>query len=261
MVWDEPSGDVTEMTTPENRFELSWRAPHYLLIAGGIGVTPIFGMAPALISGGQSVRMIYGGRSQAQLAFRDELETLLGGDLQLFVEKKGAVSISMRNFPPALDAESCVCGPIGLLNASKAVWQRAGRWPMSRLRLRGIRRQRPLWRKRILVEIPSCKRPSRCAQTRVCSRLLQSGVDMVHDCQRGECGLCAVGVLDHEATIDHRDVFFSPTERALKCQNVRLRFEGAGRHDLDRYWISKRTTLIELKLGSVAGFSDRLRPD
>nr|MCA0806457.1 2Fe-2S iron-sulfur cluster binding domain-containing protein [Rhizobium sp. T1473] len=35
--------------------------------------------------------------------------------------------------------------------------------------------------------------------------LLQSGVDMVYDCQRGECGLCAVGVLDHEATIDHRD--------------------------------------------------------
>ncbi|MGO7428183.1 2Fe-2S iron-sulfur cluster-binding protein, partial [Rhizobium ruizarguesonis] len=44
-------------------------------------------------------------------------------------------------------------------------------------------------------------------------------VDMVYDCQRGECGLCAVGVLDPEATIDHRDVFFSPTERA---QNVRM---------------------------------------
>ncbi|WP_339151154.1 FAD-binding oxidoreductase (plasmid) [Rhizobium sp. T1473] len=71
-VWSLNPGDVTEMTTPENRFELSWRASHYLLIAGGIGVTPIFGMAPALISGGQSVRMIYGGRSQAQLAFRDE---------------------------------------------------------------------------------------------------------------------------------------------------------------------------------------------
>jgi vanillate O-demethylase ferredoxin subunit len=219
-VWSLNPGDVTEMTTPENRFELSWRASHYLLIAGGIGVTPIFGMAPALISGGQSVRMIYGGRSQAQLAFRDELETLLGDDLELFVEEEGRsfdLDAEFSRLP--LDAESYVCGPIGLLNASKAAWQRAGR-PMSRLRFEVFGDSGHYGESAFWVEIPALRKAVEVRPDQsMLEALLQSGVDMVYDCQRGECGLCAVGVLDPEATIDHRDVFFSPTERA---QNVRM---------------------------------------
>jgi vanillate O-demethylase ferredoxin subunit len=43
--------------------------------------------------------------------------------------------------------------------------------------------------------------------------LMGAGVEMIYDCQRGECGLCAVTVLEREGGIDHRDVFFSPEEK------------------------------------------------
>jgi vanillate O-demethylase ferredoxin subunit len=43
--------------------------------------------------------------------------------------------------------------------------------------------------------------------------LIGAGVEMIYDCQRGECGLCAVSVLEAEGPIDHRDVFLSAEER------------------------------------------------
>jgi ferredoxin len=44
--------------------------------------------------------------------------------------------------------------------------------------------------------------------------LLESGVEMIYDCQRGECGLCAVRIVEHQNEVDHRDVFFSAEEKA-----------------------------------------------
>jgi vanillate O-demethylase ferredoxin subunit len=43
--------------------------------------------------------------------------------------------------------------------------------------------------------------------------LMQAGVEMIYDCRRGECGLCAVDIDHADAEIDHRDVFFSQAER------------------------------------------------
>src|SRR5690606_21515711 len=54
-MWALGVGDAVRLTLPENRFELSWRAGHYLLLAGGLGVTPIYGMARALAARGASL--------------------------------------------------------------------------------------------------------------------------------------------------------------------------------------------------------------
>jgi ferredoxin-NADP reductase len=39
-MWALNTGDAVRLTLPENRFELSWRAPHYLLLAGGASALP-----------------------------------------------------------------------------------------------------------------------------------------------------------------------------------------------------------------------------
>ncbi|WP_127071722.1 2Fe-2S iron-sulfur cluster-binding protein [Pelagibacterium lentulum] len=49
--------------------------------------------------------------------------------------------------------------------------------------------------------------------------LTEAGVDMIFDCQRGKCGLCAVGIIETDGQIDHRDVFFSEEE---KHENKRM---------------------------------------
>ncbi|PCO29969.1 hypothetical protein, partial [Escherichia coli] len=46
--------------------------------------TPIYGMAKVLVARGQSVRLIYGAKSRAQMAFSKELQALLGDGLEAF---------------------------------------------------------------------------------------------------------------------------------------------------------------------------------
>ena len=41
-----------------------------------------------------------------------------------------------------------------------------------------------------------------------------AGVEMIFDCRRGECGLCALPILAVDGIVDHRDVFFNDEEKA-----------------------------------------------
>lgn len=214
-MWGLKAGMPVRLTLPENRFELSWRASHYLLLAGGIGITPIYGMAMALATRGASLRLVYAARSRSLMAFADELQDVLGDRLSLCDNAEGQhidLAAEFAALPP--DAECYLCGPIGMLEAAKLAWAAAGR-PVSRLRYEvfgdsGLFAEAPF-----TVDILNHDGavPVRSDQT-LLEALLGAGVDMIYDCQRGECGLCAVTVLEHAAPIDHRDVFLSAEEKA-----------------------------------------------
>ena len=214
-MWTLKPGDAVRLTLPENRFELSWRAGHYLLIAGGIGITPIYGMAQALSARGASVELLYGARSRGLMAFAGELEEMLGDRLTLFDNSEGAhidLAAAFASTPP--DCEVYLCGPIGMLEAAKAAWQAAGR-PVSRLRYEVFGDSGVHAEERFRVDIANHDlsvevRPDET----LLDALIGAGVDMVYDCQRGECGLCAVKVLERSGEIDHRDVFLSVEEKA-----------------------------------------------
>lgn len=213
-VWGLSIGDETEMTEPENRFELSWRASHYLLIAGGIGITPIYGMARALLARGQSVRLIYGAKSRAQMAFADELQSLMGGSLASFVQDEGQAFDLTAEFAALPDnGEAYICGPHGLLEAARNTWRESGR-SMSRLRFEVFGDSGRFAEQPFSVTVPQYGRTVevRADQTML-DALMEAGIDMVYDCRRGECGLCAVNIVEASAPLDHRDVFFSPEER------------------------------------------------
>ncbi len=214
-IWSLHAGDRGEMTVPENRFELSWRAPHYLLLAGGIGVTPIYGMARTLAASGQSFRMVYGASSVAAMPFLNELRELLGDRLELFPADQGkTIDLAAEIAVLPENAELYVCGPLGMLTAVKQAWVRAGR-PVSRLRYEvfgdnGKFAEMPfevsVANKNVTVQV----RPDQS----LLDALIGAGVEMIYDCQRGECGLCAVQILELEGgTVDYRDVFFSDEEK------------------------------------------------
>ncbi len=213
-IWQLKPGDETEMTEPENRFELSWRASHYLLVAGGIGITPIYGMARALTARGQSVHLLYAARSRAQMPFIRELEDLSGLEMTAFLQDEGQMldlKSAFAALPP--DGEVYICGPHGLLEAARTVWEESGR-PMSRLRFEVFGDSGRFIEQPFEVEVAGTgRRVSVRADESMLDALMEAGVDMIYDCRRGECGLCAVGVVEATATIDHRDVFFSAEER------------------------------------------------
>lgn len=213
-IWSLSPGDETEMTEPENRFELSWRASRYLLIAGGIGITPIYGMAKALGARGQSIRLIYGAKSVSQMAFLEELKEELGGNLQTFVQDEGqGFDLDAEFAALPADGEVYICGPHGLLEAARNAWQKSGR-PMSRLRFEVFGDSGRYIEQPFEVTVAGLGRTvSVSADQTMLDALIEAGVDMIYDCRRGECGLCAVTIVNASTPVDHRDVFFSSEER------------------------------------------------
>lgn len=214
-MWDLAEGGAVRLTLPENRFELSWRAGHYLLLAGGIGITPIYGMAKALAARGASLRLVYAARSRGLMAFAEELQTLLGERLSLRDNSLGQhIDLAAEFAALPAGAECYLCGPIGMLEAAKTAWVASGR-PVSRLRYEVFGDSGLFSENAFTVDVLNrdISVPVRPDQT-LLDALRDAGVEMIYDCQRGECGLCAVNIVDHDSAIDHRDVFFSAEEKA-----------------------------------------------
>ena len=91
-------------------------------------------MALALAEAGAEFRLLYACRSRQDLAFGDELTVRLGDRLQVFIDEEGGrVDLAAEIARLAPGGEFYVCGPIGLLEATKRQWQDSGR-PVDGLR-------------------------------------------------------------------------------------------------------------------------------
>jgi len=117
-------GNRIKISSPLNHFELSHKANQYLLVAGGIGITPLIGMAKELKKKGADVFMIYIGKQASEMPFIEELQELLGDKLILHYSNKDG----MYNLENILDfVSSCtfvyLCGPLGLMNALRKIWE------------------------------------------------------------------------------------------------------------------------------------------
>jgi ferredoxin-NADP reductase len=223
-MWNLSVGDTLNISKPSNHFELTANltehALDYLLIAGGIGITPMLGMAQRLAARGAKVQMRYAARSTAELAYLEELRTALGTDLQVFCDDAGQ-QIDLDFEIAALPARGqlWMCGPLALLDAARAAWARAGR-AAADLRFETFGNSGQFEAQAFWVEIPRHQlRLEVPANRSLLSVLEQAGVQTLYECERGECGLCAMDVVSVSGTVDHRDVFFSAHE---KLGNQRL---------------------------------------
>ncbi|HEY9067562.1 MAG TPA: PDR/VanB family oxidoreductase [Burkholderiaceae bacterium] len=213
-LWSLPVGAKLLIGEPANHFELPLAAPQYLLVAGGIGVTPIVGMAQQLAARGADVRMLYAARGATEFALRDELQAVLGERLRTFASDAGqriAFDAEIAALHP--QAVLLACGPLTMLDAVRAAWARTPR-PATHLRFEtfgsgGAAANEAFWvrlpRHGIELQVP----PERT----LLDVLNDHGIDTLYDCRRGECGLCAVDVIEAHGRIDHRDVFFSTREK------------------------------------------------
>jgi len=214
-MWHLAAGDEVRIASPSNHFELGHDSTEYLLIAGGIGITPLTSMAHALATRGTPLRLIYAARQQCELAFADDLRKLLGSRMQTFADDAGErIDFAAEFARLCSGAEAYVCGPLGMLEAAREAWAAAGR-PAHRLRFEtfgasGHFQTEPFW-----VKVPRHDVEIRVgAEETLLDALTRAGVPVLSDCQRGECGLCALDVREVHGRIDHRDVFFSTHERA-----------------------------------------------
>lgn len=212
-----PVGTTLQVSAPRNLFALA-PAPHSVLVAGGIGVTPILAMARQLQRDGQPFELHYCARSAARMAFRDEI--LAGA----FADRARLYCSDAADAPPFDAAAVCraaptgahlyVCGPAGFMDHVLAAARAAG-WDDARLHREHFAAapqpatgdqpfQLRLARSGQTLDVP--------AGTTALQALLDHGVDIHYSCEAGVCGSCVTPVLD--GTPDHRDSFLMPAERA-----------------------------------------------
>lgn len=209
-------GDRVSASGPINQFELAVAEGEVLLLAGGVGITPIFSMAAALVGGGRDFRLHYLGRADGEIAFTDALAEICTDRLSLHYDDTppGRPDFGELIAPLADDGDVYVCGPAGMIEAVKTAWALAGR-PAGRLHFELFTATpAPAAGDRAFeVEIKSTGQVVTVAPDQsIIDALEEAGVDVVYDCRRGDCGICQTDVLD--GIPEHRDVVLTDEEKA-----------------------------------------------
>lgn len=213
-MWTLAVGDQIEVRFARNTFAVDYSGTEHVLLAGGIGVTPLIGIARALKSAGKHVSFHYCVNSLAQAAFVDEIRGFLGSALVLHAPGAGR-RLSPHSFVAGLtpDTRLHMCGPLSLMAEVQRCWHERG-LPQTGLRYEtfgaSCTSDAEPFEVRIAQGVGCISVPR---DRTLLDALLDSGHDVMFDCRRGECGLCKVSVLKLDGRIDHRDVFFSEREK------------------------------------------------
>ena len=213
-MWTLKPGARIEVSTPASLLEIDWSSKSYCLIAGGIGVTPMLGIAGALMRRNADILFHYAVKSRGDAAFLDELSDRLGDRLIVHAGDEGRridLDHTFACLPP--NASTILCGPMRLLEAARRGWAAAGR-PAADLRYETFGSSGLLPTEPFRVRIDHAGREILVpANKSMLDALNEAGVEVISDCQRGECGVCAIDILAVDGQVDHRDVFFSDHQK------------------------------------------------
>lgn len=209
-------GSALKASAPASNFEPVYGPHHYLLLAGGIGVTPMLSLARALIAQNASVQMLYAIRSKDEQAYLGDLQSLLGDRLRVFAaDRNERLDVAAEIDALAESAQLYLCGPMRLMDAAREHWLNAGR-AAAQLRYETFGSSGHYLPQDFTVRVPRLGLELQVrAEQSMLDALTDAGVAMVSNCRRGECGLCAIDVLETDGVLDHRDVFFSSRQHAV----------------------------------------------
>lgn len=204
------SGDRLRVSAPKNGFALDVSKAPALLVAGGIGITPLVSMAAALTAQGRDWRMIHAARHRGAVAFSGELPA------DRVTWHLDDVAGGPADLGPVLGAAApgthlYVCGPRPMIDAARAHAEAAGFTP-DRIHFELFEAAAPeAGDQPFEVEINDSRVFTVPAGQTILQVLEAGGVDIMYDCRRGDCGICRTDV--RAGTPDHRDVVLSQSER------------------------------------------------
>ena len=208
-------GTLLQISHPNNNFALDRRNQNVLLIAGGIGITPIFSMTRSLARRRCDYRVFYAGRQAAGMAYHDELQQLAADRVRFhYSDSQGQPDLQalLRGQPEGTWVY--VCGPKPMIAATHAAAANLG-WAAERVRSEMFTSAISGDAKPFSVNLQrSGKTVQVGSDVSILDALLAEGIPVLHDCRRGECGLCPLSVIKAEGGIDHHDHYLSPEEQA-----------------------------------------------
>lgn len=208
-------GDVLAISEPRNNFPLRRDSLHTILIAGGIGITPMLAMARALANTDLPFELHTFAQSREHVAFPemlDELGSSAIGHLGLSPdETRSELERLLADQAPS--RHLYVCGPGPMLEVTREIAADAG-WPDDTVHFEYFKNDLDiddsssfdleLARSALSLRVP--------AGSTILDVLRDNGVPTTSSCEQGACGSCVATVLEGEP--DHQDVHLNTTERA-----------------------------------------------
>ena len=208
-------GSTLQISRPRNNFELHTGASHSVLVAGGIGITPIYCMFRQLLALGRSAQLIYCARSRKEAALVEELSGLDAKVVFHFNDEKDSAPDLRRYLAgqPA-DTHFYCCGPTPMLDAFESTCESLG-YPHAHIERFTAAELPPSEdaQDSYTVELKKSGRSLSIEPgLNLLDVLLEAGCDIDYSCREGVCGSCETRVLEGE--VDHRDGVLSKAERA-----------------------------------------------
>ncbi|MFD2090996.1 PDR/VanB family oxidoreductase [Blastococcus deserti] len=207
-------GDPVTATGPRSAFAPVSTARHHVLVAGGIGITPMLSHARAAVRWGRSFELLYGHRPGAG-AHLPELRDLCGARLSAYEstsEMLDRVRAVLTDSP--IGTHVYVCGPAPLIAFVEETAAALG-WPDARVHAErfsaadldpGLPFTARLTRSGTRIAVP--------AGTSLLAALAEAGIAVPSTCRQGVCGECRVPVTAGRPL--HRDLYLSESERAAE---------------------------------------------
>ncbi len=205
------------VSEPRNDFPLAPNIPNVLLIAGGIGVTPILSMIRHLKSTGAArFKLYYLTREADMTAFRQELAAPEFNG-QVVIHHDHGDPAQMLDLWPVLEKplgrHLYCCGPRPLM---EAVRDMSGHWSSAAVHFEDFGSSKPahkaedkpfsvtLRRSGGIIEIP--------ADVSILDALRANGLAVSSSCESGTCGTCKTKLISGD--VDHRDLVLAEHEKA-----------------------------------------------
>ncbi|WP_254226477.1 PDR/VanB family oxidoreductase [Burkholderia multivorans] len=208
-------GTRLEIGPPVNNFPLDRRDENVLLIAGGIGITPIFSMARSLARRDRSFSVLYAGRNRTVMAYHDELARVAGNRVRFhYSDTAGAPDLEALLGAQPAGTTVYVCGPAGMVDAVHATAARLG-WAPERVRSERFGAAfSGAWQAFDVHLVRSGRTVHVSSDASILDALTSAGVPVLWDCRRGECGLCPLPVVSSDGKLQHNDRYLSDDEKA-----------------------------------------------
>jgi vanillate O-demethylase ferredoxin subunit len=205
---------VASISEPRNHFALVDSEDHTVLVAGGIGVTPILAMARTLLRAGRSFELHYCVRSRNSAAFLDVLAAPeLAERVVLHIDDEpGTTKLVLDEILKRKGTQLYVCGPAGFMSwvvssaaaylPAEAIHQESfTAAPMKEISDEGFE-----------VEVASSGQVLFVPKDRsVAEVLAEAGIEVLVSCEQGICGSCVTNIL--WGVPDHRDSVLSQGDK------------------------------------------------
>ncbi|MED5803435.1 PDR/VanB family oxidoreductase [Gordonia sp. Z-3] len=205
-------GAEIEVEGPRNAFALDPDADEHILVAGGVGITPIVAMMRHLHRDGYAWRMLYAGRSRRTMAFVDEVAAHGTATIHADDETGGLPDLATAVATAKPGAVVYCCGPAPLLDAVACHVPDGVTLRTERFAAPAAAAPSGDDTAFDVVLDRSGQRIPVGPDISVLDALLDAGVDVPSSCTEGICGTCEVGVV--KGDVDHRDFLLSESEHA-----------------------------------------------